>query len=160
MADYNLSAELRRYCLALEMLRHGARPITVRHWTGFTYARTRQIVRIYNKNRTPTEPRCAHGPPPVGLKKLLRDTQLRVELTAVAGLCRVLKVLPDRGQPVASAQLRNPEMGESCATHTRSIGGWFPTASSHSNNSSCWWWPWRPMSAGRWSGARPVIPTC
>jgi hypothetical protein len=118
VADYNLSAELRRYCLALEMLRHGARPITVRHWTGFTYARTRQIVRIYNKNRTPAEPRCAPGPPPMGLKKLLKDTQLRVELTAVAGLCRVLKVLPDRGQPVPRSQLRTPEMGEGlCHTY-------------------------------------------
>ncbi len=113
MADYNLSTELRRYCLALAMLRHGAKPVTVRLWTGFTRERTRQIVRNYNRNRSPSEPRCVPGPPrSAGLRLLLKDRQLRVELTAVAGLCRVLNVLVDRTEPISPAQLRTPEVGE------------------------------------------------
>lgn len=114
MADFNLSTELRRYCLALAMLRHGAKPITVRQWTGFSRERTRQIVRNYNKNRSSAEPRCVPGPPrSLGLKLLLKDRQLRIELTAAAVLCRVLKIVPDRAVQLPAAQLRTPEMGES-----------------------------------------------
>lgn len=104
--------ELRRNCLALAMLRYGARPATVRHWTGFSHQRTRQVVRSYNESRSPEEPRCEPGPPPTALKKLLKDPQLRAELTAAAGLCRVLKILSDPVKPLPIDGMRTPELGE------------------------------------------------
>jgi hypothetical protein len=104
--------ELRRYCLALAMLRHGVRPSTVRHWTGLSRQRTRQVVRSYNENRSAGEPRCDPGPPPTALKKLLKDPQLRAELTAAAGLCRVLKILSDSAKALPPEVIRTIEMGE------------------------------------------------
>jgi hypothetical protein len=54
----------------------------------------RQVARSYNANRGPNEPQLGTGPPPTGLKKLLKDAQLRTELTAAAALCQVLRVIP------------------------------------------------------------------
>lgn len=89
--------DFRRFCLAIAMLRDGARPGSVRHWLGFSRQRMRQVIRSYNDCLGPNDPRLPSGPPPSALKKLLKDPQLRRELTAAAGLCRVLEVLPNPG---------------------------------------------------------------
>jgi hypothetical protein len=56
----------------------------------------RQVVRSYNAVMQPGEPQLAAGPPPSGLKRFLKDRQLRSELTAAAGLAQVLQVAATR----------------------------------------------------------------
>lgn len=87
--------DLRRYGLAIRMLRCAARPATVRLWTGFSRQRMRQVVRSYTQNRSESDPRCEPGPPPAALGKMLKNVLLRSELTAAAGLCHVLKLIPE-----------------------------------------------------------------
>ncbi len=91
--------DFRRYCAAISMLRHGTRPATVRQWLGFSRPRVRLIVKTYNETRTAGQPRCEPGPPPRALGKLLKDPQLRRELTVAAGLCRILEVLKPPADP-------------------------------------------------------------
>ena len=55
----------------------------------------RQVVRSYRENRSESDPRCEPGPPPVALRKMMKNVLLRSELTAVAGLCHILKLIPD-----------------------------------------------------------------
>jgi hypothetical protein len=91
--------DFRRYCLAITMLRFGARPGSVRHFMGFSRQRMRQVVRSYDTCRGPDEPPLPSGPPPTALKKFLKDPQLRAELTAAAALCQVLDVITQPGAP-------------------------------------------------------------
>jgi hypothetical protein len=105
-------AELRQHCLALAMLRLGARPATVTQWTGFDRRRTRGVVESYNSSRSASEPHCGSGPAPSALKRLLRDADLRDELTAAASLCRVLKLPFSQAALSSEALAQRLEVGE------------------------------------------------
>jgi len=108
LSDDRYFRDLRRYGLAIEMLRQAARPSTVRAWTGFSRQRMRQVIRSYAQNRAESDPRCERGPPPVALRKLVKNVDLRSELTAAAGLCVLLKVIPEA--PIKNAAVRFPSV--------------------------------------------------
>ena len=94
------------------MLRLAARPNTVRAWTGFSRQRVRQILRQYRQNPADRTLRCNRGPSPKKLTSLLANPNLRSEITAMAGLCQVLHLIP--ADPMPNARLRLPSlfMGE------------------------------------------------
>lgn len=104
--------DLRRYNLALTFFGFGARPNTVRAWTGFSRQRVRQVFRNYLKNRASTDPRCNRGPNPTKLAKLLGNPTLRCELTVMAGVCRLLHLIPEERVPNARVHLPGVFNGE------------------------------------------------
>lgn len=112
LSDDRYFRDLRRYGLAFAMLRQAARPSTVRAWTGFSRQRMRQVIRSYARNRSETDPRCEPGPPPAALGKLVKNVDLRRELTAAAGLCLVLKLIPHTPIKNAAARFPSVEAGE------------------------------------------------
>src|SRR5690348_96780 len=104
--------DLRRYNLAMRFFGFGARPNTVRAWTGFSYQRIRQVFRNYLKNRSSTDPRCDRGPNPTNLGRLLSNPTLRRELTVMGGVCRLLHIIPEDPIPNARASLPSVFNGE------------------------------------------------
>jgi hypothetical protein len=84
----------------------------VRLWTGFSRQRMRQVVRSYTENRSESDPRCERGPPPAALRKMMKNVLLRTELTAAAGLCHILKLIPDARSANARAMFPSVVNGE------------------------------------------------
>ncbi len=112
ISDDRYLQDLRRYNLALTLLRLAARPNTVRAWTGFSRQRVRQVIRHYRKHRSSSDPHCDRGPSPKRLAKLMNNPTLRSELTAMAGLCRLLRVIPEERVTNARATLPNVATAE------------------------------------------------
>jgi hypothetical protein len=106
--DDRYTRDLRRYNLALRMLRLGARPNTIRTWTGFSRQRVRVLIRSQRRDGTIPVAGVLRGPSPTSLAALVADAGLRSELTAMAGWCRMLGVLPM--QPLPNARLRLPSV--------------------------------------------------
>jgi hypothetical protein len=110
-SDDRYSRDLRRYNLALKMLRLAARPNTIRAWTGFSDNRVRGIVSSY-RHGSRRVPGIRRGPSPKRLRALLANPNLRSELTAMAGLCRVLGLTPAGRISNARTRLPNVALGE------------------------------------------------
>jgi hypothetical protein len=108
LSDDRYLRDLRRYNLALTFLRLGARPNTVRVWTGFSLQRVRQVLRNYRENRSSSDPRCDRGPSRTKLAKLLNNPTLRRELTAMAGVCHFLHLIPE--ERMSNARIRFPSV--------------------------------------------------
>jgi hypothetical protein len=106
LSDDRYSRDLRRFSLALRMLAHDARPNTICAWTGFTAERVRHLGRSHRKDVPDGEGPRHRGPSPTKLAPLLASPSLRSEVTAVAGLCRVLGVIP--ATHLSSARQRLP----------------------------------------------------
>jgi hypothetical protein len=104
--------DLRRYNLALKMLQLAARPSTVRAWTGLSHQRVRSILRSQGYHRSERVPGIRRGPPLTDLASLLTNPNLRSELTAIAGLCRVLGLIPTERLSNARARLPSVAAGE------------------------------------------------
>jgi hypothetical protein len=111
VSDDRYSRDLRRYNLALRMLRLAARPNTIRSWTGFSDHRVRGILRSY-RHGSHRVPGIRRGPSPTHLGALLANPNLRSELTAMAGLCRVLGLIPAERISNARTRLPNIALGE------------------------------------------------
>lgn len=112
LSDDRYLRDLRRYHLALTFFRFAARPNTVQAWTGFSRQRVRQVFRNYLENRSSTDPRCSRGPNPTKLANLLANPTLRRELTVMAGVCRLLHLIPEERVPNARVCLPNVLNGE------------------------------------------------
>jgi hypothetical protein len=112
ISDDRYLQDLRRYNLALTLLHLAARPNTVQAWTGFSRQRVRQVIRHYRKHRSSSDPRCDRGPSPKRLAKLMNNPTLRSELTAMAGLCRLLHLIPEERVSNARATLPHVDMAE------------------------------------------------
>lgn len=106
--DDRYTRDLRRYNLALRMLRLGARPNTIRAWTGFSRQRVRVLIRSQRRDGAVPVAGLLRGPSPTDLAALIADPGLRSELTAMAGWCRMLGVLPI--EPLPNARLRLPSV--------------------------------------------------
>lgn len=102
------SRDLRRYTLALRMLRLGARPNTIQAWATLSRQRVRSLVRSHRADGSVPNDSIHRGPSPTSLTTLLATPGLRSELTAVAGWCRLLGVLPV--ERVSNARMRLPNV--------------------------------------------------
>jgi hypothetical protein len=102
VSDDRYSRDFRSFNLALRMLRYEARTNTVSAWTGISPERVRNLSKSHRRQESERH----RGPSPSQLAPLLSNPGLRSELAALAGLCRVLDVVPDR--PIVNARERLP----------------------------------------------------
>lgn len=112
VSDDRFSRDLRRYNLALRMLRLAARPNTIRAWTGLSRQRVRSLLRAYRYAAAQPVAGVLRGPSPTRFASLLADANLRRELTAMAGWCRILGVIPPEAVSNARHRLPNVATGE------------------------------------------------
>lgn len=106
------SRDLRTIELARRMLLHEARTQTICAWTGLTSDRVRNLARSHGAGDTLPEAQRHRGPSPSRLSALLATARMRSEAAAVAGLCRVLQVLPEKAAPSARKALPALVRGE------------------------------------------------
>ena len=108
VANDRYSRELRSFNLAVRMLAHEARPHTVCVWTGLSPDRVRNLSSLYRREAINGQARRYRGPCPSRLEGLLTSSSLRGEAAAIAGLCRILEVLP--AEPVVNARVQFPSI--------------------------------------------------
>jgi hypothetical protein len=106
VSDHDFSRDLRGVNLALRLLRHEARLNTVCAWTGFNEERVRILSRSRRRHQVNRVAGTHRGPSPRRLKRLFASVTLRSEAAAMAGLCRVLGVIP--AQRITNARVRLP----------------------------------------------------
>ena len=112
VSDQEYSRDQRSFHLALRMLRHVARLNTICAWTGFTEERVRNLSRSHRRLHPSTQVEPRRGPSPKRLTPLLATASLRSEVAALAGLCRVLDVIPNSRLPNARKRLPGVARGE------------------------------------------------
>lgn len=112
ITDDRYHRDLRRFQLALRLIRHEARTHTICKWTGLTDDRVRNFCRTYGVSEAGHTPVRHRGPMPQRLDLFFRSPVLRSEAAAVGGLCRLLGVIPDQRQPNARRELPSVSRGE------------------------------------------------
>ena len=112
VANDRYSRELRSFNLAVRMLAHEARTHTVCVWTGLSPDRVRNLSNLYRREAINGQPRRYRGPCPSRLEGLLTSSSLRGEAAAIAGLCRILEVLPAERLVNARVQFPSIPRGE------------------------------------------------
>jgi hypothetical protein len=105
------SRDLRSIELARRMLVQEARTQTICAWAGLTGDRVRNLARSQGAGAL-SEAQRHRGPSPSRLPALLSTLRMRNEAAAAVGLCRVLRVLPERPTPNARAVLPGLSRGE------------------------------------------------
>jgi hypothetical protein len=108
VSDAAYGRDLRRFNLAMRMLSHEARTRTISAWTGLSTDRVRKLSKFQRRERPQTVARRPSGPTPRQLAALLRSPGLRTEADTIAGVCQMLKVLPN--EPVANAKASLPNL--------------------------------------------------
>ena len=107
--DNRYSRDLRRHDLALRMIRHEVRTVTIRAWTGLSDTRIRSLFRSY----LPQIGAMRHrGPPPRRIEPILRSKSLNAEAAALAGLCLAIGVLPAKQLSNSKRELPSLTTGE------------------------------------------------
>jgi hypothetical protein len=109
LMDDRYGRDLRRYNLALRLIRHEARTHTICDWTGLTEQRVGSIRRGEFSSKPAAAPPRHRGPSPRLVVRFLRATRLGVEAATAAGLCRTLGVLPSHR--LANAVRTLPTLG-------------------------------------------------
>lgn len=119
VSDEDYSRDERGFHLALRMLRHGARLNTICAWTRFTEERVRNLSRSYHRRNAPRRGSDGRrGPSPKKLAPLVATGSLRSESAALAGLCRVLDIIPAARLPNARKRMPGVALGERlCETY-------------------------------------------
>ena len=105
------SRDLRSIDLARRMLGQAARTQTIRAWTGLTGERVRNLARSHGSEANRAARRL-RGPSPSCLPALLSTARARQEAAAAAGLCRVLRVFPEKSTPNARIAIPGLVRGE------------------------------------------------
>lgn len=112
VSDAGYSRDLRRFNLAMRMLSHEARTRTISAWTGLSADRVRKLAKLQRRERPQKAPRRPPGPTPRQLGALLTSPGLRTEADTIAGVCQMLKVLPNEPMANAKSSLPNLARGE------------------------------------------------
>lgn len=97
--------------LAMRMIRLGARPSTVVAWAKVTRERAGELAREY-RQEVERNAQYLRGPSPTSLATLLSSAYMRQELTAMAGVCQWVEVLPPQRLCNARVMLPTVERGE------------------------------------------------
>jgi hypothetical protein len=105
--DNRYSRDLRRHDLALRMIRHEVRTVTIRTWTGLSDTRIRSLFRSY-LNQGGISALRHRGPPPKRVEPILRSKSLSAEASALAGMCLAIGVLP--AEPLANPARELPSL--------------------------------------------------
>lgn len=89
VSDDRYSRDLRRFNLAMRLIRHEARTHTISAWTGFPAARVRKLYRAYPERWDRAHAVRHRGPSPRNVTFFLRGG-MRSEAAAVGVLCSLL----------------------------------------------------------------------
>lgn len=109
VSEDRYTRDLRRYNLAVRLIRHEARTQTVCDWTGLSVDRVRTLYRSYPGDREVYRHR---GPSPRRLDLMLETPAMRNECASITSLCRMLGVLPKAPIPNARRALPGVPTGE------------------------------------------------
>jgi len=113
LSEHCYSFDLRRFDVALRMLRQDARTRTIRAWTGLSAERVRKLSRWQRRQGCRRGTACRQrGPSPTHLEGVLTSESLKSEAAAVAGVCRVLEVVPPDRRPKVRGALAVIAQGE------------------------------------------------
>lgn len=100
LSEHCFIFELRRFGVAIRMLKHDARTRTIKAWTGLSAERVRKLFRAQRReNCRGAARRRQRGPSPTHLEAVLTSESLKSEAAAIAGVCRVLEVVPPERRP-------------------------------------------------------------
>ena len=90
ITDDRYLRDLRRLDLARRLIEHGARTKTIAIWTQLSPYRIRQLCRDYGCSADSRH----SGVPPRSIAYFWRTPQMQIEAASLAGICKVLGVLP------------------------------------------------------------------
>lgn len=106
ITDDRYLRDLRRLDLARRLIEHGARTKTIAKWTQLSPYRIRQLCRDYGCSAELRH----RGVPPRSTTYFWRTPQMQIEAANLAGICKVLGVLPRTR--MASREFTLPARGE------------------------------------------------
>lgn len=101
LSEFSYSRDLLSFNVAVRMLRQDARTRTISAWTGISAERVRKLWMGQRREGSHRLPRRERGPTPSHLEAVLKSESLRSEAAAVAGVCRMLEVVPPERWPTA-----------------------------------------------------------
>jgi hypothetical protein len=110
VSENRYTRDLRRIHLAERMIRHEVRTQSICAWTGISDERVRNLCRSYDGNWTGAPRHRGHAPKV--FTAIMRTSLMRCEASAIAGLVRALRLIPDEPVPNARKTLPSVELGE------------------------------------------------
>jgi hypothetical protein len=118
ISDRRYSRDLRRYSLAMRLIRHEARTQTIIAWSGLSMYRIRTLYRAYGTGHENPGVLRPRGRPPHQLSFFWRSARLASEAATLAGIARLLNVFPANPAHDAPEPLNSLQRGEGvCAAY-------------------------------------------
>jgi hypothetical protein len=118
ISDTRYSRDLRRYSLGLRLIRLEARTQTITAWTGLSMYRIRTLYRAYGADHGNAIVLRPRGRPPHQLNFIWRTARLTTEAAVLAGIARLLNVVPANPSHDAPETLHSLQRGEDvCAAY-------------------------------------------
>lgn len=112
LSEHRHARDLRRYALALRMLRHEARRHTIVQWSGLSADRITKLTASADGPAIHPAPSRLRGHSPYQIAFFFRSSYLAAQAAVLAGYCHQLEVLPEERGPSASRHLPNLARGE------------------------------------------------
>jgi hypothetical protein len=110
VSEDRYARDLRRINLARRFIFHEVRTQSICEWTGLSDKRVRNLCRSYGTGGGPVKRH--RGPSPSRLATFLRSPTLCSEASAIAGVARVVGVIPPHPVPNARKTLPGVDLGE------------------------------------------------
>jgi hypothetical protein len=116
ISDHRYNRDLRRHNLALRLIAYEARTQTICNWTGLSDERVRNLCQSYTSEHSHQQTARHRGPSPRKLAYFLRSSRMQSEAAALAGLCRLLGVIPLQRLSNVRRELPSLSRGERLCT--------------------------------------------
>jgi hypothetical protein len=128
ISDNRYSRDLRRYSLGLRLIRLEARTQTITAWTGLSMYRIRTLYRAYGADHGNAVGLRPRGRPPHQLNFFWRTARLTSEATVLAGIARLLNVVPSNPAHDTPEALHSLQRGEDVCAAFELFHGYIPTS--------------------------------
>jgi hypothetical protein len=128
ISDKRYSRDLRRYSLAMRLIRHEARTQTIIAWSGLSMYRIRTLYRAYGTDRENPSVLRPRGRPPHQLSFFRRSARLASEAATLAGIARLLNVFPANPAHDALEPLKSLQRGEGICGAYELFHAYIPTS--------------------------------
>lgn len=112
ISDDRYNRDLRRYNLALRLIRHQARTDTINRWTGLSPFRIRSIVHTYAGTSAGNGVARLRGASPRSVSLFFRSPQREKEAAILGACCRMSGALPHTPIPDPTRTFPGVERGE------------------------------------------------
>jgi hypothetical protein len=128
ISDNRYSRDLRRYSLGLRLIRLEARTQTITAWTGLSMYRIRTLYRAYGTDHGNAVVLRPRGRPPHQLNFFWRTARLTNEAAVLAGIARLLNVVPANPAHGAPETLHSLQRGEDVCAAYELFHAYVPTS--------------------------------